>query len=96
MRNIHKYTAALLSTVMILSLLLTGCSGRKDDGTVTITNVSYDPTREFYEKYNKIFESYYEREHGKKINVIQSHGGSGAQARSVVEGCNADVVTLAL
>lgn len=53
MRNIHKYTAALLSTVMILSLLLTGCSGRKDDGTVTITNVSYDPTREFYEKYNK-------------------------------------------
>ncbi len=96
MRNIQKYTAALLSTVMILSLLLTGCSGRKDDGTVTITNVSYDPTREFYEKYNKIFESYYESEHGKKINVIQSHGGSGAQARSVVEGCNADVVTLAL
>ena len=96
MRNIHKYTAALLSTVMILSLLLTGCSGRKDDGTVTITNVSYDPTREFYEKYNKIFESYYENKHGKKINVIQSHGGSGAQARSVVEGCNADVVTLAL
>ena len=96
MRNIHKYTAALLSTVMILSLLLAGCSGRKDDGTVTITNVSYDPTREFYEKYNKIFESYYESEHGKKINVIQSHGGSGAQARSVVEGCNADVVTLAL
>ena len=96
MRNIHKYTAALLSTVMILSLLLTGCSGRKDDGTVTITNVSYDPTREFYENYKKIFESYYESEHGKKINVIQSHGGSGAQARSVVEGCNADVVTLAL
>ena len=96
MRNIHKYTAALLLTVMILSLLLTGCSGRKDDGTVTITNVSYDPTREFYEKYNKIFESYYESEHGKKINVIQSHGGSGAQARSVVEGCNVDVVTLAL
>ena len=58
--------------------------------------MSYDPTREFYEKYNKIFESYYESEHGKKINVIQSHGGSGAQARSVVEGCNADVVTLAL
>lgn len=47
MRNIHKYTAALLSTVMILSLLLTGCSGRKDDGTVTITNVSYDPTESF-------------------------------------------------
>ena len=58
MRNIHKYTAALLSTVMILSLLLTGCSGRKDDGTVTIAHVSYEPTREFYEIYNKIFGSY--------------------------------------
>ena len=86
----------MLSAVMVVSLFLTGCSGKKDDGTVTITNVSYDPTREFYEKYNKIFESYYESEHGKRINVIQSHGGSGAQARSVVEGCNADVVTLAL
>ena len=78
MRNIQKYTAALLSTVMILSFLLTGCSGRKDDGTVTITNVSYDPTREFYEKYNKIFESYYENEHGKKINVIQSQWRLGS------------------
>ena len=57
MRNIHKYTAALLPAVMIVSLLLTGCSGRKDDGTVNITNVSYEPTRESYEKYNKIFES---------------------------------------
>ena len=80
MRNIHKYTAAMLSAVMVVSLFLTGCSGKKDDGTVTITNVSYDPTREFYEKYNKIFESYYESEHGKRINVIQSHSGSGAQA----------------
>ena len=81
MRNIHKYTAALLSTVMILSLLLTGCSGRKDDGTVTITNVSYDPTREFYEKYNKIFESYYESEHGKKINVIHMAAREHRHAR---------------
>ena len=81
MRNIHKYTAALLSTVMILSLLLTGCSGRKDDGTVTITNVSYDPTREFYEKYNKIFESYYESEHSKKDkcdSVTWRLGSTGA------------------
>ena len=42
----------MLSAVMVVSFFLTGCSGKKDDGTVTITNVSYDPTREFYEKYN--------------------------------------------
>lgn len=95
MRN-KRIVAAMLTAVMACSLLLGGCSGKKDDGTITITNVSYDPTREFYEKYNKIFESYYENEHGQKVNVIQSHGGSGSQARSVVEGCNADVVTLAL
>lgn len=53
MRNIHKYTAAMLSAVMVVSFFLTGCSGRKDDGTVTITNVSYDPTREFYENTTK-------------------------------------------
>ena len=91
-----RIVAAMLAVVMTGSFLLTGCSGKKDDGTITITNVSYDPTREFYEEYNKIFESYYDNEHGQKVNVIQSHGGSGSQARSVVEGCNADVVTLAL
>lgn len=84
--------AAVLSSMMVF----TACSGKSDDGTITITNVSYDPTREFYEKYNKIFESYYEEKYGTKVDVIQSHGGSGSQARSVVEGCNADVVTLAL
>lgn len=62
----------MLSAVMVVSFFLTGCSGRKDDGTVTITNVSYDPTREFYEKYNKIFESYYESEHD--IDLIQNTG----------------------
>ena len=75
---------------------LTACGKDKNDTTVTITNVSYDPTREFYEEYNALFESMYKSQHGTDIHVIQSHGGSGAQARSVVEGCNADVVTLAL
>lgn len=74
---------------------LGGC-GKKNGDELTITNVSYDPTREFYEKYNVLFEQYYEKNFGKKVRVIQSHGGSGSQARSVVEGCNADVVTLAL
>ena len=83
---------AVLLAALVISL--PGC-GRTTDG-LTITNVSYDPTREFYEKYNELFENYYRDTHGEDVNVIQSHGGSGAQARSVVEGCNADVVTLAL
>ena len=87
----RKICAALLA---VLLMSLAGC-GRAADG-LTITNVSYDPTREFYEKYNELFESYYQDIYGETVNVIQSHGGSGAQARSVVEGCNADVVTLAL
>ena len=80
---------------MTLSVFfLSGCANKRDG--LTITNVSYDPTREFYEEYNDIFADYYMNHYGKQIKVIQSHGGSGSQARSVVEGCNADVVTLAL
>ncbi len=66
------------------------------DGAITITNVSYDPTRELYVAYNEAFAKHYEEETGKKVEIIQSHGGSGGQARSVVEGAEADVVTLAL
>jgi sulfate transport system substrate-binding protein len=75
---------------------MTGCGKKKDDKTVIITNVSYDPTREFYEEYNQLFKTWYKEQSGVDVNIIQSHGGSGSQARSVVEGCNADVVTLAL
>ena len=79
---------------LVLVLILNGCGTKSD--VITITNVSYDPTREFYESYNTMFEEYYKKTYNKKVQVIQSHGGSGSQARSVVEGCNADVVTLAL
>ena len=65
-------------------------------GKITITNVSYDPTRELYQNYNPIFEEYYKETYGQEVEVVQSHGGSGSQARSVIEGSNADVVTLAL
>lgn len=61
-----------------------------------LLNVSYDPTREFYEAYNELFCEYYEETYGVSITVNQSHGGSGSQARSVIEGSEADVVTLAL
>src|SRR5690606_5003753 len=59
-------------------------------------NVSYDPTRELYEDVNKNFGKYWESRTGQKINFKQSHGGSGKQARSVIDGLDADVVTLAL
>lgn len=61
-----------------------------------ILNVSYDPTREFYKQYNAAFAKYWKGKTGEDIKVSQSHGGSGKQARSVIEGLEADVVTLAL
>lgn len=63
---------------------------------VELLNVSYDPTRELYENYNKAFAAYWEKEKGQKVTIKQSHGGSGAQSRSVIDGLEADVVTLAL
>ena len=64
--------------------------------TVSITNVSYDPTREMFEQYNKIFEDHWKEKTGDDVEVIQSHGGSGKQALEVANGLDADVVTLAL
>ena len=67
------------------------------DGAIQITNVSYDPTRELYEAYNKVFSEHWASEHdGQTIEVTQSHGGSGKQALEVANGLKADVVTLAL
>lgn len=63
---------------------------------VTLTNVSYDPTREFYEAYNEAFAAHWKAETGEDITVRASHGGSGKQARAVIDGLPADVVTLAL
>jgi sulfate/thiosulfate-binding protein len=66
------------------------------DKPVQLLNVSYDPTREFYTEYNAAFAKHWEAEKGQKIQVNQSHGGSGKQARAVIDGLQADVVTLAL
>jgi sulfate transport system substrate-binding protein len=62
----------------------------------TILNVSYDPTREFYAAYNALFAAYWKKKTGDDLTVQQSHGGSGSQARAVIQGLEADVVTLAL
>ena len=62
----------------------------------SLLNVSYDPTRELYVDFNKAFAAAYQKETGKSVEIKQSHGGSGSQARSVIDGLQADVVTLAL
>ncbi|GHV84084.1 sulfate transporter subunit [Spirochaetia bacterium] len=85
--------------------LTLSCSGKKtgvegvgasEAKEVTLLNVSYDPTRELYRAFNEKFAAYYKAKTGKTITVNQSHGGSGGQARAVIEGLEADVVTLAL
>jgi sulfate transport system substrate-binding protein len=63
---------------------------------VTLLNVSYDPTRELYEDFNQKFASFWKGKTGQDVRIRQSHGGSGKQARSVIDGLEADVVTLAL
>ncbi|HEX9207416.1 MAG TPA: sulfate ABC transporter substrate-binding protein [Steroidobacteraceae bacterium] len=62
----------------------------------TLLNVSYDPTRELYEDYNEAFVQHWQRKTGQEVSIRQSHGGSGKQARTVIDGLPADVVTLAL
>lgn len=64
--------------------------------TINLLNVSYDPTREFYREYNKSFAKHWKEKTGDDVVIRQSHGGSGAQARSVAFGLDADIVTLAL
>jgi sulfate/thiosulfate transport system substrate-binding protein len=83
----------LLLTVAGALVLLSSQAHAKD---VQLLNVSYDPTRELYEEYNKAFAAYWGKKTGDSVTVNQSHGGSGKQARSVVDGLQADVVTLAL
>lgn len=90
----------LCAMATVVLLLFSGCGGsdssEKKQGGLELLNVSYDPTREFYAKYNELFREYWKELSGKDIRITQSHGGSGSQARSVIEGNEADVVTLAL
>ena len=79
-----------------LSLGLAGIAGSSHAAEVSILNVSYDPTRELYQDYNAAFARYWKAQSGDGVTVKQSHGGSGKQARAVIDGLEADVVTLAL
>ncbi|HEX2586152.1 MAG TPA: sulfate ABC transporter substrate-binding protein, partial [Steroidobacteraceae bacterium] len=91
-------------TLLISGLaLITACqpdSSKRGEGaekkTIELLNVSYDPTRELYEEVNRAFAEQWKSKTGQQIRVKQSHGGSGKQARSVIDGLQADVVTLAM
>ncbi len=98
----------IVSAAPLVIALAAGCSSSIDaahnsvlptkqgSSALTLTNVSYDPTRELYEEINKSFAKYWKDETGQDVTIEQSHGGSGKQARSVIDGLKADVVTLAL
>ena len=82
----------LTSALLGLALLVSGNVFAER----TLLNVSYDPTREFYQDFNKEFIKYWKEKSGEEVNVQQSHGGGGKQTRAVIDGLEADVVTLAL
>lgn len=79
-----------------ISLLASFATAPTAMADTTLLNLSYDPTRELYKEFNAAFAKHYEAETGETVTIQQSHGGSGKQARSVIDGLEADVVTLAL
>src|SRR5688572_3318788 len=84
----------------LIALLVAACSTETRVSStakeVKLTNVSYDPTRELYTEVNAAFSTYWKAKTGQTVTIEQSHGGSGKQARAVIDGLDADVVTLAL
>ena len=87
-------TATTVSSLLALGTFLGSAAALAKE--VQLLNVSYDPTREFYSEYNEAFSRHWKSKTGDTVRVTQSHGGSGKQARSVIDGLRADVVTLAL
>ncbi len=84
---------ALIPAFLTAALI---CAGSAATQAQTLLNVSYDPTRELYKSVNQVFADDWKAKTGATITIQSSHGGSGAQARSVIDGLPADVVTLAL
>lgn len=100
-----SWPAGRAIVLVIAAALAVGCTRRTGEGkdgtgkdvpTVRMLNVSYDPTREFYREYNEEFARYWLAVKRQEVVVEQSHGGAGKQARAVIDGLEADVVTLAL
>jgi sulfate transport system substrate-binding protein len=94
----HRLTIAM--TLLLLTLgIVAGCGDADQadiNGAVKLLNVSYDPTRELYKEFNKAFAEHWRQETGQSVTIDMSHGGAGKQARAVIDGLAADVVTLAL
>jgi sulfate transport system substrate-binding protein len=88
-----KLKSFVPSPLFLILILFLASSASAD---VTLLNVSYDPTRELYQEFNAVFAKYWKGKTGQAVAVRQSHGGSGSQARAVIDGLEADVVTLAL
>jgi sulfate transport system substrate-binding protein len=89
--KLSKLTSALFASTLALAL-----SSNSFAAEVTLLNVSYDPTRELYQEYDAAFAKYWKDKTGDTVSVKASHGGSGKQARSIIDGLEADVATLAL
>jgi len=100
MTSAFPWRRAALAVALCALGVLAACQGRSPSAAaaarVTLLNVSYDPTRELYVEFNAAFARYWKAKTGQAVRVDQSHGGSGKQARSVIDGLAADVVTLAL
>ena len=90
-KNQQIYFLTLLLGALILVPMNDAAQAQK-----TLLNVSYDPTRELYKEFNTIFTKHWQAKSGEAVSFKQAHGGSGSQARAVIDGLEADVVTLAL
>lgn len=86
----------LVICLAAVSAVACGSGAGNNDAAVRLLNVSYDPTRELYTEFNVAFARHWQETKGQRVTVQQSHGGSGSQARAVIDGLDADVVTLAL
>ncbi|NMW17970.1 MAG: sulfate ABC transporter substrate-binding protein [Chlorobiaceae bacterium] len=93
--NLQGIKKITLAATIILASGITGTIAQAA-GSATLLNVSYDPTRELYQSENNAFIQYWQKKSGQTVVINQSHGGSGKQARAVIDGLEADVVTLAL
>ncbi len=96
MKNIRRRLALSIFLLFVVRVFFDAASWAVADGPISLLNASYDPTRGFYEEYNQLFANWWKAKGGVEVKIKQSHGGSGKQARSVIDGLPADVVTLAL
>lgn len=95
-RSFKQIALSSLLTLAAAGTLSSGLFAAAQAQDKTLLNVSYDPTRELYQEFNPEFARFWQEKTGEEIEISQSHGGSGSQARSVIDGLEADIVTLGL